>query len=316
MKDYNKIVESIHKGVSLALDDFGFNDESTSLTKTNIVKQDDTRQQIFKKFVIPEITKLENLKSLYFILLLARYNNKPIQYVQNELSSFNLNDFEKNLLIEFLENNNIIMRDYVNLDLPSRTLWCVENLGKQEGVFYSKLGKGSTTNREYSLDNGSYYIWSKITPNPSENGGDILFNAGKYYVDLMNTKSSRYPLRLEDDPAYNVNSHYRMPSLDHFIELFNNTKMIEYEQGILFVSKKNIFNFIFFKKEQIQYLTSELVPRSKQFVHDISKGGNIDIKFAKLYKDGKADPKIVGYPVWNDALIPAIMGHIRPIYIK
>ena len=69
------ILESIHKGVSLALDDFDFNDESTSLAKTDIVEQDDTRQQIFKKFVIPEITKLENLKSLYVILLLARYNN-------------------------------------------------------------------------------------------------------------------------------------------------------------------------------------------------------------------------------------------------
>lgn len=316
MKLSKHILESIHKGVSLALDDFDFNDESTSLAKTDIVKQDDTRQHIFKKFVIPEITKLENLKSLYFILLLARYSNKPIQYIQNELSSFKLNDFEKSLLIEFLENNNIIMRDYVNLDLPSRTLWCVENLGRQEGVFYSKLGKGSKTDREYSLDNGSYYIWSKLKPNPTENGGDILFNAGKYYTDLMTEKSSRYPLRLEDDPAYNANSHYRMPSLDHFIELFNNAKMIEYEQGILFVSKKNIFNFIFFKKEQIQYLTSELAPRDKGFVRDIAKGGNIDIKFAKLFKDGKADPKIVGYPVWNNALIPAVMGHIRPIYIE
>ena len=38
MKLSKHILESIHKGVSLALDDFDFNDESTSLAKTDIVK--------------------------------------------------------------------------------------------------------------------------------------------------------------------------------------------------------------------------------------------------------------------------------------
>lgn len=118
-------------------------------------------------------------------------------------------------------------RDYVDLDLPSGTLWATCNVGAEKpedyGYYYA-WGETSTKNSYYS----SNYKWY--------NGSDYSFTK---YGDFDN-------LDLSDDAAYvNWGSNWRMPNDYDFRELINthNTETEKVTQngviGLKITSKSN-----------------------------------------------------------------------------
>ena len=112
-------------------------------------------------------------------------------------------------------------RDYVDLDLPSGTLWATCNVG--------------ATNPE---DYGDYFAWGETT---GYNDGKATFNWSTYKLcNGSNTTMTKYctnssygndgftdnktELDLEDDAAYvNWGSAWRMPSIDQYRELINSS---------------------------------------------------------------------------------------------
>ena len=173
MKNYNKILEAVNRGIQLALDDF-----------------DDEEQ-------------VQNVKS---------------KQVQNR-------DYTK----EYLD----LMKDeVVDLDLPSKTLWCKYNLG----VDPTQL---------YKAENwvGNYYAYGELEPNKSNEDKELYFDWDNYKFGDYNKLSkycnnSKYGLNgftdnltellPEDDAAYQnkkfYNFKFHIPTKEQCEELINYTK--------------------------------------------------------------------------------------------
>ena len=174
MKNYNKILEAINRGIQLALDDF--DDEET----------------------------VQNIKS---------------KQVQNR-------DYTK----EYLD---LLRDEVVDLDLPSKTLWCKYNLD----VDPIKLSKAEDWY-------GSYYAWGELEPNKTNENGEIYFNWNNYKFGLCGDKLTKYcnntkyglnhftdnliELQSENDAAYQnkklYNFKFHIPTKEQFEELINYTK--------------------------------------------------------------------------------------------
>ena len=177
MKNYNKILEAVNRGIQLALDDF-----------------DDEEQ-------------VQNIKS---------------KQVQNR-------DYTK----EYLD----LMNDVVDLELPSKTLWCKYNLGvNQNQLIIPKDWYGD------------YYAWGELEPNKTDKDGTIYFDWSNYKYGNLSNKSTKYrltkycsdpdyglkhfkdnltQLQLEDDVAYQNkklhNFKFHIPTKEQFEELINYT---------------------------------------------------------------------------------------------
>ena len=199
MKNYNKILEAVNRGIQLALDDF-----------------DDEEQ-------------IQNVKS---------------KQVQNR-------DYTK----EYLD----LMKEVVDLGLPSGTLWCKCNLGASQPYEY-----------------GDYYSWGEITPNKhlvqlsdGYTQNNYKFYTGPY-VDVTKKQPDDYYigkydkgmkiLQDEDDAAYqnmhNIGNYkFHIPTKEQCEELLkytdHNEKCQKYNykdfgvDGLLLISKLN-GNEIFF----------------------------------------------------------------------
>ena len=164
MKNYNKILEAVNKGIQLALDDF-----------------DD------------EDTPIQNIKS---------------KQVQNR-------DYTK----EYLD----LIRDSVDLGLPSGTLWRKYNLG----VDLENLNIA----QDYI---GNYFAWGEIkpknkyTPNTYKFGVRNLWTGKKSEMDMTKYNKSSdwiYNLENEDDAAKQIlGGKWCIPSVADYEELVNNTK--------------------------------------------------------------------------------------------
>ena len=114
---------------------------------------------------------------------------------------------------------------YVDLGLPSGTLWATTNIGAvqpyQSGLFFAwgdTEGHGSDTSDGY-LFSWENYKWAEVA------GEDTWFT--KYCSDSSRGKDGftdgKYELDLEDDAAYvNWGPQWRMPSKEQFDELRNN----------------------------------------------------------------------------------------------
>lgn len=107
------------------------------------------------------------------------------------------------------------IREYVDLGLPSGTLWATCNVG-------------AITPEEY----GEYYAWGEIVPKSSYNWNTYKWGDGttnqltkltKYNVDSdLGTKDYKTVLDLADDAATaNWGSDWRMPSITDITELVN-----------------------------------------------------------------------------------------------
>ena len=111
-----------------------------------------------------------------------------------------------------------VVHAYVDLGLPSRTLWATCNIGA-----------------ENPEDSGDYFAWGETT---GYNSGKTAFNWNtytlcngssstmtKYCTDsYRGTVDNKQELDPEDDAAYvNWGSEWRMPTYAQFVELLNNT---------------------------------------------------------------------------------------------
>ena len=167
MKQYNKILEAINRGIQFALDDFEPEDIELSKPKQETITKEDS-----------------------------------------------------------LWKNIITQEGFVDLGLPSKTLWCKYNLG----VDPNKLFDDGLCQYWY----GGYYQWGETEPyyNPTTDG--IVFNKGnkkflqtkdKYCYNYDTGKRGFDELQPEDDPAsiYYKSTNYHVPTSTQFEELENNT---------------------------------------------------------------------------------------------
>ena len=137
--------------------------------------------------------------------------------------------------------------DYVDLELPSKSLWATSNVGGDKptdfGLYFQwgdKIGYASDQigtekgQKEFAAD------WSDYKMNPSGDGKTFT----KYRTPLET-------LYLEDDAANNyMGGDWHIPSPEQFLELLYNTTrewtVKDDVKGILFTSKKNASKSIFF----------------------------------------------------------------------
>ena len=130
--------------------------------------------------------------------------------------------------------------DYVNLGLPSGTLWATINVGASK-----------------TTDYGFYFQWGDTQGYAKEQvGKDKQFNWGDYkWYDKENDNITKYTskgevLDLEDDAAHvNMGGDWHIPTDEQIQELVDNTKRewIKYAgvKGMAFTSKNDSSKFIF-----------------------------------------------------------------------
>ena len=131
--------------------------------------------------------------------------------------------------------------DYVDLGLPSGTLWATCNVGASKPSDY-----------------GLYFQWGDtIGYDFSQIGKDKQFNWNdyKWSIDGSDTNFSKYTtkdatLNLEDDAAnFHMGGAWHMPSYDQIKELIENTTstrtILNDVSGRLFISKKDTLKSIF-----------------------------------------------------------------------
>ena len=135
--------------------------------------------------------------------------------------------------------------EYVDLGLPSGTLWATCNVGASKPSdygLYFQWGdtQGYTADQVGTGSGKKAFNWSDYKWNPSGDGETFT----KYATDGAT-------LELEDDAAHvNMGGDWHMPSKTQCQELINNTiatmgSLDSDNYGILFISKKDSKNFIF-----------------------------------------------------------------------
>ena len=126
--------------------------------------------------------------------------------------------------------------EYVDLGLPSKTMWATCNVGatkpEDEGLLFQF---GRVDGYRYSIDNG----FRTDEQNKQDTGSKYipLTTSGKVY-------KTNDILDLADDAVHiNMGGKWRMPTYYQFIELFKNTihkvETINEIQGTMFTSNKN-----------------------------------------------------------------------------
>ena len=183
MKNYNKILEAINRGIQLALDDF-----------------DDEEQ-------------VQNIKS---------------KQIQNR-------DYTK----EYLD----LMKEVVDLGLPSGTLWCKYNLG---------VDINNITSSNQLI--GDYYAWGEITPNKLNNG---LYNFSWYTYKLARGEGNQLKKYLNGntDFAAKKDLHYYTLKPGESIRYNDNLTKLEPEDDAAYQNKKlHNFEFHIPTKEQFEEL--------------------------------------------------------------
>jgi hypothetical protein len=118
-----------------------------------------------------------------------------------------INNFinEKLKITKHMINNQRDGYEYVDLDLPSGTLWATCNVGADE---------------EYEC--GDYFAWGETKPKKEYIWKSYAF--GKT-ITKYNNEDKLTKLETENDAAYvNMGSNWRIPSTKHFYELLEKTK--------------------------------------------------------------------------------------------
>ena len=145
-------------------------------------------------------------------------------------------------MIENIVRNNGF--DYVDLYLPSGTLWSIMNIGASKpsdpGLYFQWGDTQGYTADQIGYKNGKKaFIWTDC----------------KFGIDRNNLRFSKYAtpgetLKLEDDIAHiHMGGSWHIPSLKQFQELIDNTTSewtsLGGMKGIIFISKKNASKSIF-----------------------------------------------------------------------
>ena len=144
-------------------------------------------------------------------------------------------------MIEDIVNNNGY--DYVDLGLPSRTLWATMNVGAtklSDPGMYFQFGdiQGYTKDQVGKSEGQKAFTWK-----------DYKFSINGSDKDFIKYTTKNAKLKLEDDAAHiNMKGGWHIPSPEQCQELIDNTTTIWTRldnMGMKFVSKKDPLKFIF-----------------------------------------------------------------------
>ena len=178
-------------------------------------------------------TQVTNLESYY------RNLNNTVVNLQSTVVSL------QSTVVSLQSTVNSLQMEYVDLGLPSRTLW-------------AKCNIGAATETDY----GDYFMWGSTTPdnnhtcnwaNTPFNNGSETYNETYFNDDMKNILCPNGVLAKEFDAAYKAtNGMGRMPTVAEIQELLDNTNYEWFEnykgsgvKGRKFTSKKDTSKYIF-----------------------------------------------------------------------
>ena len=130
-------------------------------------------------------------------------------------------------------------KPFVDLGLPSGTLWAKYNLGCDWNKLINDPNQ-SKLNDWY----GNYYAWVETNPNKNEYNR-LNYKFSKLYIKY-NKDDMLTELQLEDDAAYQVNHRMKMPTKEQCEELINNTKSYWKENYLRELFRNTRFKWSYF----------------------------------------------------------------------
>lgn len=122
-------------------------------------------------------------------------------------------------------------------------------------------------------------------------------------ANSINEYGNTYEPDLNKDIAYEETKIFKIPTLDQFNELFENTDHIKVNNGYVFASKENPLHFIFFNKNDDYkiYMVSGIYDNT--------------VLGMKLFKFNDLHCKPMSFKILNND-VPTIYMRIRPVYNK
>ena len=195
-------------------------------------------------------------------------------------------------MIEDIVNNNGF--EYVDLGLPSRTLWATMNIGASKlsdpGLYFQW---GDTVGyREDQVGRDKQFTWKDYKWNPSGDDDERTFTKYTNLGDILEPK---------DDAAHiHMKGSWHMPTSKQILELINNTTndWITFDgvDGRLFTSKKDKSKIIFIPISGAAVI--DLILNSRNFGYIWSSMLSVShiecSQYLGTYSDG-AELSILGY---------------------
>lgn len=308
MKNYKHILEAVNKGLQLALDDFD-DDETTVVHKRSKQVSIDEYELVQKAYVNNLIFEMPSSMRIHLYHLIMQVAFGYIFHIDDlDMKDINGNQLEysqKKILVDYINKHNITEREYIDLDLPSGTKWRIENIGASKKNLL-----------------GSYFRWGCTeeyeSRQPSYDDKYHRISSEKYTSDLDNSHKIESVLDLEDDAAHNIDSHIRIPSKQQYEELIKYTDMVQVYGKLVFISKKNPLNFIWFEPKNDLYLTSSYsneVITGPTISNRVLSDKIISIYMIKFFKNDDPEPKFMPF-INIGGQLPPVRGHIRPVWYK
>ena len=200
------------------------------------VAGDDCQEGTFYMVVLP--VSISNGFTLYVERTdgtkYMRVNTSITKFERNKL--YNLGTYD----CTSTPNDMGVLEDYVDLGLPSGTLWCTKNITAGSGT--------STTFVNSIYDDGGYYSWGDVLAcdQAGENGTAKTEYSSSTYT-LGSDIYSNNLLKYQYDAAYQIAGHlYCMPTYTQIKELYDNCTITNYTStaynghyGLLFKSNIN-----------------------------------------------------------------------------
>ena len=195
--------------------------------------------------------------------------------------------------------------DYVDLALPSGTLWATMNLGAQS-----------------SSDPGNYFAWGDLYTQESYIEDYYCFYNGEgEEYSRYNTSDGLKVLQLSDDVANDSwHGDWHIPTADQWDELLMNTERTVGNGGItftgengnsIFLPASGVMNGDALENSSVAFYLSSSINQA------FNRGGGIDTDYCKLYIDDLSNSKPsmdIGPRYYGYAVRPVI-GKIRGIVI-
>ena len=155
-----------------------------------------------------------------------RANTSKDKFERNKI--YNLGEYD----CSSTPTNMSLLEDYVDLGLPSGTLWCTKNVTADSGT--------SATLVNSIYDAGGYFAWGDLFEKTEYSSSAYTGNSSQY-------KKDEYTLLYQYDVAYQIQGHlYCMPTYAQIEELYNNCTWVRStapnnsnNYGLLFTSNIN-----------------------------------------------------------------------------
>ena len=195
--------------------------------------------------------------------------------------------------------------EYVDLGLPSGTLWATCNVGADK-----------------PLDYGYYFHWGNVQGYTKDQVGK---GSGQKKFDMFDDKLFSYPnyrkyttlgesLELEDDAAHvNMGGDWHMPSPDQIQELIDNTTASSaggLESGIKFTSKKDTSKFIIFPGAGLAE-NGSVYSGNSGYVLSSMLSTDVDYESQCLFYESSLKSKLDTMPRRDGASVRGVIGEIK-----